>query len=103
MRTRLPRCRPHATPRTHPNFRYRRRVFERGLARVVVDATSLELLRGSSIGWEDEMVGQRFVVLNNPNADAGCGCGVSFAPKADAPLGASTGGGVDGDEEDDDD
>lgn len=78
-------------------------MFERGLARVVVDATSLELLRGSSIGWEDEMVGQRFVVLNNPNADAGCGCGVSFAPKADAPLGASTGGGVDGDEEDDDD
>lgn len=51
---------------------------------MVVDSTSLEFLRGSTVSWEDEMVGQRFVVLNNPNSASACGCGSSFAPKEEA-------------------
>jgi len=60
-----------------------RSTFERNGASVVVDDVSLDMLRGATVDFEMEMVRQGFVVLNNPNAESGCGCGVSFGLKED--------------------
>ena len=45
---------------------------------VVTDDISLPLLNGATIRYEEKLVGAEFVI-DNPNAVAGCGCGVSFA------------------------
>lgn len=45
---------------------------------VVVDPMSLPFLANAVIDWSDEMIGARFVI-QNPNAVAGCGCGLSFS------------------------
>lgn len=47
-------------------------------AKVVVDATSLELLNGAELDFVDDLMGRAFKV-KNPNAKASCGCGVSFS------------------------
>ncbi len=53
-------------------------VIERNGAQVLVDATSLELLKGSELDYVEEMVGSSFQV-KNPNATSSCGCGNSFS------------------------
>ena len=53
-------------------------LIERNGARVVVDSTSLELLKGSELDYVEEMVGSAFQV-KNPNATSSCGCGNSFS------------------------
>ena len=53
-------------------------VIERDGAAVLVDATSLELLKGSQLDYVEEMVGSSFQV-KNPNATSSCGCGNSFS------------------------
>ena len=53
-------------------------LIERDGATVVVDATSLELLKGSELDYVEEMVGSAFQV-KNPNATSSCGCGNSFS------------------------
>jgi iron-sulfur cluster insertion protein len=53
-------------------------LIERNGARVVVDATSMELLKGSELDYVEEMVGASFQV-KNPNATSSCGCGNSFS------------------------
>src|SRR5215475_13784721 len=53
-------------------------LIERDGATVVVDATSLELLKGSELDYVEEMVGSSFQV-RNPNATSSCGCGNSFS------------------------
>ena len=53
-------------------------VIERGAARVLVDAASLDLLAGSELDYTDELMGSHFAV-RNPNATSACGCGTSFA------------------------
>jgi iron-sulfur cluster assembly accessory protein len=58
-----------------------RRVFERDLAKVVLDDTSLSHMRGASVDYVQEMMRSSFAVVNNPAAMAKCGCGSSFAPK----------------------
>ena len=45
---------------------------------VVIDPVSLPFLANAVIDWSDEMIGARFVI-QNPNAVAGCGCGLSFS------------------------
>jgi iron-sulfur cluster insertion protein len=47
-------------------------------ATVVVDAVSLEMMKGAELDFVDDLMGQSFRV-KNPNAVASCGCGVSFA------------------------
>jgi iron-sulfur cluster insertion protein len=53
-------------------------LIERDGAQVLVDATSLELLKGSELDYVEEMVGSSFQV-KNPNATSSCGCGNSFS------------------------
>ena len=46
--------------------------------RLVVDEISLELVRGASVDFVENLGGAAFQV-NNPNAQSGCGCGTSFS------------------------
>ena len=52
-------------------------LFERDGVKVVVDPTSLELIRGGEVDFVEELVGSSFQV-RNPNATSTCGCGTSF-------------------------
>jgi iron-sulfur cluster insertion protein len=54
------------------------RVFDGGAAKLVVDETSLDLLAGAEIHYDDGLMASHFTV-RNPNATASCGCGTSFA------------------------
>jgi iron-sulfur cluster insertion protein len=53
-------------------------LIQRDGAAVIVDSTSLELLKGSELDYVEEMVGSAFQV-KNPNATSSCGCGNSFS------------------------
>lgn len=53
-------------------------LIEKEGARVLIDSTSLELLKGSEIDYVTEMVGASFQI-KNPNASSSCGCGSSFS------------------------
>jgi iron-sulfur cluster insertion protein len=53
-------------------------IVESGMARVLVDPVSLDLLAGSQLDYTDELMGSHFTV-RNPNAKSACGCGTSFA------------------------
>ena len=45
---------------------------------LVVDPTSLDLVRGSAVDFVENLGGAAFKVTN-PNAASGCGCGSSFS------------------------
>ena len=46
--------------------------------KLIVDPTSLDLVRGSAVDFVEDLNGAAFKVLN-PNAQSGCGCGSSFS------------------------
>ena len=45
---------------------------------IVVDKSSLELLKGSKIEYSQELIGNSFKI-SNPKTKSSCGCGVSFS------------------------
>lgn len=45
---------------------------------VGIDLSSLEILSGSVIDYEEDMIGSAFVI-KNPHAKSSCGCGNSFS------------------------
>lgn len=49
-----------------------------GLAKVVMDEPSLELLSGSTVDYTTELIGSQFKIVDNPRATSNCGCGTSF-------------------------
>ncbi len=51
---------------------------ERDGVKLVVDAMSLDLVRGAAVDFVEDLGGAAFKVTN-PNATAGCGCGSSFS------------------------
>ena len=53
-----------------------------GIARVVLDEPSLELLKGSKVDYTMELIGSQFRIVDNPLASSSCGCGTSFDIKA---------------------
>ena len=46
--------------------------------KVVVDASSAELLAGATLDYKDGLQGAGFAI-DNPNAQRSCGCGKSFS------------------------
>ena len=55
-------------------------LIERHGARLVIDKTSLDLVKGSEVDYSENLMEAGFRV-NNPNATSSCGCGSSFAVK----------------------
>ncbi|OQD75518.1 hypothetical protein PENDEC_c007G01308 [Penicillium decumbens] len=49
-----------------------------GVAKVVMDEPSLELLSGSTVDYTTELIGSQFKIVDNPRATSNCGCGTSF-------------------------
>ena len=45
---------------------------------VIVDSTSLDLIKGSKIDYVNELIGSSFKIFN-PQASSSCGCGTSFS------------------------
>ena len=46
--------------------------------KAIIDKTSLDIIAGSTIDFQKEMIGESFVI-NNPKASSSCGCGLSFS------------------------
>ena len=45
---------------------------------IVVDKSSLEMLKGSQVDFAQELIGSSFKI-SNPKTKSSCGCGVSFS------------------------
>ena len=45
---------------------------------IVVDKSSLEMLKGSNINFTQELIGSSFKI-SNPKTKSSCGCGISFS------------------------
>ena len=45
---------------------------------IVVDESSLDLLKGSQVDFSEELIGNSFKI-SNPKTKSSCGCGVSFS------------------------
>ena len=53
-------------------------VFEYKNAKVLIDKISIELIKGSTIDYVNELIGSSFKI-SNPQASSSCGCGTSFS------------------------
>ena len=45
---------------------------------IVIDDSSLELLKGSKVDFSQELIGDSFKI-SNPKTKSSCGCGISFS------------------------
>jgi iron-sulfur cluster insertion protein len=46
---------------------------------VVIDAMSMQYLKGAEIDYRKDINGEQFIIRGNPNAKTTCGCGSSFS------------------------
>ena len=46
--------------------------------KAIIDKSSLDIISGSVVDFKKEMIGESFVI-ENPQATASCGCGLSFS------------------------
>jgi iron-sulfur cluster assembly accessory protein len=53
-------------------------LFEHKDAKVVVDPVTLDMVRGSTVDYLEELIGSSFQIVGNPNAESSCGCKISF-------------------------
>lgn len=53
-------------------------VFEKGGAKVIIDDSSLGILRESTVDYTTELIGSMFKVVDSPYMASSCGCGSSF-------------------------
>ena len=53
-------------------------IFEYKNVKVLIDNTSIELIKGSKIDYVEELIGSSFKI-SNPQASSSCGCGTSFS------------------------
>ncbi|CAG0921194.1 unnamed protein product [Notodromas monacha] len=56
-------------------------VITRGGAKVVIDETSLEFVKGATVDYHRELIRSAFRIADNPQAEQGCSCGSSFSVK----------------------
>tara|TARA_B100000029_G_scaffold411694_1_gene414123 strand:+ start:1527 stop:1844 length:318 start_codon:yes stop_codon:yes gene_type:complete len=45
---------------------------------ILIDKSSLEMLKGSEVDFAQELIGESFKI-SNPKTKSSCGCGVSFS------------------------
>ena len=45
---------------------------------IVIDKSSLEMLKGSKVDFAQELIGSSFKI-SNPKTKSSCGCGISFS------------------------
>ena len=45
---------------------------------IVIDKSSLKLLKGSQVDFSEELIGNSFKI-SNPKIKSSCGCGISFS------------------------
>jgi len=45
---------------------------------IVIDKSSIEMLKGSQVDFSQELIGSSFKI-SNPKTKSSCGCGVSFS------------------------
>jgi iron-sulfur cluster insertion protein len=45
---------------------------------IVIDKSSLEMLKGSNVDFTEELIGNSFKI-SNPKTKSSCGCGISFS------------------------
>ena len=45
---------------------------------IIIDKTSADLLKGSDVEFESDLIGDSFKI-SNPQSKSSCGCGVSFS------------------------
>ena len=45
---------------------------------IVVDKSSLDMLKGSELDFSEELIGNSFKI-SNPKTKSSCGCGISFS------------------------
>ena len=45
---------------------------------IVIDQSSLEMLKGSQVDFTNELIGSSFKI-SNPKTKSSCGCGISFS------------------------
>ena len=57
------------------------KTFSRDGTIVIVDNVSLDLIKGATVDYVQEMIRSSFAVVNNPQSESACGCGSSFAAK----------------------
>lgn len=58
-------------------------VFDKQGIKIVVDSTSLECVKGSTVDYEQQLIRAAFKLVGNPKAQDGCSCGASFSIKID--------------------
>ena len=45
---------------------------------IIIDDISMNLIKGSTIDYQGDLIRSAFIIIDNPNATEDCGCGVSF-------------------------
>ena len=62
------------------DFSFDRKIDENDIKHknIVVDKSSLDMLKGSQIDFSEELIGNSFKI-SNPKTKSSCGCGVSFS------------------------